>query len=176
MTKLFALLLFVFSLNAYSAGSTPLPADVKVLANSGRAGALQTVQLGTQLIDHKVQVLKAVYDFSVLGGASGASLSMLDEGGKPATLPNKAVIKQVIFDAVTTVVGAASVTVGANTSSDLKSAVAATAFSGITAGTPVGTAATSVKATAERIITWAITTGTITAGKVNAFIEYYVSE
>jgi len=176
MTKLLTILSLVFASNAFAAGSTPLPADVKVLANSGRAGAIQSIQLGTQLVDHKVQVLKAVYDFSVLGGASGAALTMLDEGGKSATLPSKAVIKQVIFDAVTTVVGAASVTVGANTTSDLKAAVAATSFSGVTAGIPVGTAATAVKTTAERTISWNITTGTITAGKVNAFIEYYVSE
>jgi hypothetical protein len=43
------------------------------------------------------------------------------------------------------------------------------------AGIPVGTAATSVKLTAERTLTVSIATAALTAGKFVALVEYTVS-
>jgi hypothetical protein len=45
----------------------------------------------------------------------------------------------------------------------------------LVAGIPVGTAATSIKMTADRTLQATIATGAITAGKFNLIIEYIYS-
>lgn len=176
--KLMVLILAaLFSFPAHAEPSTPLPSEVKELLNSGRPGAIQKAQLGTQMVDKKVQVLKAVYDHAVLGGASGATVTLRDEGGKTATLPDNAVIKFVLFDVLSNLSGSgAFLSVGANTTTDLKGATSASSWSGLVAGVPVGTAGTAVKTTDMREITATITGGNIVEGKFNAFIEYFVSD
>lgn len=117
---------------------------------------------------------KGQYDFSVSGGATGA-YNLLPE---TELIPAKAVITAVYFDTVTapTSGGSATIALGVNTTTDLKGATAYGSFSGITAGIPVSSAATSVKVTAASNLVMTIGTAALTAGKINVFVEYFISE
>lgn len=169
------------AVNVPPVASTPgvLPADAETVLNlSATAGP--SVQLGSLVTQKKVNVLKAVYDFSVLGGTSGSTVILKDAAGGPAVLPAAAVIKQVMIDEVTNVTGTgnAAIAFGVNTSSDLLASTAAASFSNRVAGIPVGTAATSVKTLGQYAVvaSFSGSTGNITAGKLNLFIEYYLSD
>lgn len=174
--------------------SFPLPAAQKGRLNRQ---TLQGVALGTELFDKKVQVLKAQYSFAVLGGASTSTtntLKLKDVDGKDAILPTNAVIRQVLIDVITAPVASTQTSgapnhfngnfnapifaLGINNSADLKAAgSASTAYTaGLIAGTPVGTASTAVKVTGNSVVTLTLTGGSVTAGKFNAFIEYYLSD
>lgn len=129
------------------------------------------------LVNKKRGCLKCSWDFSVQGGAVG-TVNLLDDDGNPAVLPINAIITQVYTDEVTNVTTSASGTLslGANTTTDLLGATAAATFAGIQAGVPVGTAATMVKCTAARNLTASIATGALTAGKLNVFVEFVISD
>lgn len=153
-------------------------ADIKVLLNKMNSTA-QKVQLGS-VVDCQKGVAKAKYDFSVLGGAvSTLSLRDPDDLTKTVTLPNKAVITTAYIDVITAMAsagGGGTIALSANSAGDLKAAVDADTLSGIVACIPVGSAATSIKLTAERTLTVAIATEALTAGKFILFVEYFVSE
>jgi hypothetical protein len=133
--------------------------------------------LGTKLHQAKNNVC-GIYDFTTQGGATGA-LNVKDEDGNNVVLPAGAIITNVIAHAAVAVTTSASGTIslGANTTTDLQGATAAATLSlnALVAGVPVGTAATSVRCTAERTIQVTIATGALTAGKVYYFIEYMLS-
>lgn len=174
-----ALLMALFPVSVLAVqGSTPLPSVIKDLLNSGRPGAVQKARLGTQMVSRKTQMLRATLDYSVLGGSSGSTLVLLDEGGKPALLPDNAIIKQVIFDVLTDPTGTgASISVGAGGSTtNLKGATAVASWTGLVAGIPVSTAATSVKTSSEDTVKAAITGGDLASGKIDAYIEYFVGQ
>lgn len=123
------------------------------------------------------QVLRGLYDFSVLGGAVGA-IKLKDEDGTDLIIPSKAIVTSVYIDVLTapTSGGAATIAFGANTTTDFKAATAIASYTGIVAGIPVGTAATAVKMTADRNITATIATAALTAGKIYVLCEYIMSE
>lgn len=125
----------------------------------------------------KKHVLRALYDFSVSGGAIGA-ISLLDENGKAAVVPDNAIITDSMIDNITpaTSDGSATIALGVNTTTDLKAATAYTSYTGILTGIPVGTAATAVKMTADRTVTATIATAALTAGKFYVMVEYMLSE
>lgn len=169
----------LLSANAWASGAgLPQPADVKNLLNYPSNSSLRTAQLGTQMVDHKIQLMKATYSFAVQGGSDTVAINLLDADGKDAVLPNKAIVKQVIMDWYTAATsgGSATISIGLNTSSDLKSALAVGSATGLVAGVPVGTAASAVKATAKRTLTMTVATATLTAGKMDCFVEYYLSD
>lgn len=134
--------------------------------------------LGRKVQKHSDKILKCVYDFSVLGGASGTALHLKNEDGKDCIVPNKAIIEQVLIDVATAGTTSASGTaaITAQSAGDLKAALAAASYTGIVAGIPVGTAATAIKMTADRTVTQTIATGPLTAGKWNVLIRYVMSE
>jgi hypothetical protein len=131
---------------------------------------------GTELNGTK-NLMKAVYDFEELGGAVG-DINLVDDEGNAAVLPDNAIIHQVIFDVVTAPEsgGSATIAFNANSAGDMKAATAIASWTGIVAGVPVGTAATCVKLTAERTLQATVATAALTAGKINVFVEYFVSE
>ncbi len=178
MKILISFVLLAFSSQAFAAAGLPQPAVVKAVANLGGAEGLRKIQIGTQLTDKKIQVMKAKWDFAVQGGAV-STINLKDVDGKDAVLPNKAVIRQVIIDRITAPTsagGAGTIALNANSAGDLLVAVDADTLSAIHAGVPVGTAATAVKTTAQRTLTAAIATEALTAGKIIVFVEYYISE
>ncbi len=122
-------------------------------------------------------IVKAVYDFSVNGGAV-SSINLADEFGNLIIFPVGTIITQVILDVITPFTTSASGTFALSSqgAADLLAATAAASVTGILAGTPVSTAATSVKvATSAKQLKAVIATGALTAGKAYIFIEYMIS-
>lgn len=153
-------------------------ADAKLLLNKMNATAAK-VRLG-DVIDCQRGSVKARYDFAVLGGAVGTvNLRDPDDALQSVKLPNKAIITHVLIDIITGMTsagGTGTIALSANSAGDLKAAVDADTLSGIVAGIPVGTAASSIKLTAERTLTASIATEALTAGKFLVHVEYVVSE
>lgn len=132
--------------------------------------------LATRL-NQKRGVVCATWDFAVDGGAVSTIL-LNDEDGNPVVLPSKAIITQVYMDVITGMTsagGAGTLALTANSAGDLLAAVDADTKSGVTAGIPVGTAATMVKLTAQRQISMAIAVEALTAGKIRVFVEFVLS-
>lgn len=175
MKKFFALLLALVVPTLVQA-EYKKPAEVRDILNQGYGA---TTQLGTQLVDKKTQVLKAQYSYAASGGAVG-EVSLLDTDGKPAKLPDNAVIKNCLIDVVTapsSTSSAATIALGTGLSAtDLKAATAIASYSGLVACVPVGSAATSIKMTDEHTVKATIAAHPLTAGIINVFIEYFVSE
>lgn len=134
-------------------------------------------QMGHEMILRRKHVMRALYDFSVSGGAVGA-ISLLDETGKAAIIPNKAIITNVYIDVLTqpTSGGSATIALGCNTASDIKAATAIASYTGIVAANPVGTAASAIKMTADRTVTATVAVAALTAGKMYVMVEYILSE
>jgi len=120
--------------------------------------------------------LKAVYDFSVLGGAA-SSIPLNDPLGAPVMIPDNAVICNVSIEGITDNTSGGSATIALGYTGQTTAFLAATAFNhatwdvnAVTSGAPtvaVGktTAAVQVLAT--------IADAALTAGKWQVWIEYY---
>lgn len=134
--------------------------------------------LGSELHKTKNSV-RGVYDFSVSGGAV-SQINILDTDGNPVVIPSGAIVTNVIAHAVAAVTTSASGTLGLtmNSASDVcgDTAAGTLTLNALVAGVPVGTAATAVRATADRTVKAEIKTGALTAGKVAFYIEYMLGE
>lgn len=122
-------------------------------------------------------VAKFSYDFSARGGAVGDIVL----AGTP--LPKNAIVWDGVVDVITPLTGGAGATAAVSTAqsaNDLITAADVTGAPWSTAGSkalvPVGTAAASIKMTADRSPKLVIATNDLTAGKFNLFIEYYLSD
>jgi len=176
MKTLFGLLVALVSFSPSALAVSPAETEVQFQLNRGSA-AMQRTQLGTQVIRRSQRMLRCNYDFSRDGGAVGSTNLKDSETGQDCKLPSKAIITQVLLHVITGVTsgGAATATITANSAGDLLNAAAKTTIDvadEMSAGIPVGTAATSVVLTAERTMVWAIGTATFTAGKVEVFFFY----
>ncbi len=128
--------------------------------------------------------LCAVYDFSVEGGAI-ATLPLLDDMGNPAILPQGAIVTNVVCNVITALASAGSATLAlgsgnSGATTDLLGATAkASLASGLVAGVPVGTAATSVgplnASAAGCQVQATIAVATLTAGKIYFNIDYWIN-
>lgn len=138
-------------------------------------------QLGDKIFSQKVSLL-GKYDYSLQGGAVG-NIALLDSKGSDLKVPENFVVTNVIIDRVTDPSATSAdadflLSMNAATAGDLLGATDETAFDGagsLLAGTPVGTAATSVRATAERTIYFNVKTSAITSGKFYVQLEGYLS-
>lgn len=74
----------------------PLPADVETRLNTSAVHA-PLVKLGSQVTQKKVNVLKAVYDVSKLGGATLSTFTLRDAAGGQAVLPKGAIVQRVLI-------------------------------------------------------------------------------
>lgn len=129
--------------------------------------------IGTAINQNK-NLIKCVYDFAVSGGAAGAIL-LPDEQGNPCVVPvGGRVVRNYILP-VTTPVGSGYMTYSIIAGGDLKAALAATSF---TAGTGIegvltGSSTLMLGATTSASSQVYVTlSGTLTAGKVNMYVEY----
>ncbi len=129
-------------------------------------------------------MLVAVYDFSVLGGAQ-AVIPLVDDAGNPAVLPKGAVVTTVIAAVLTTVLsgGSATVSLDCLATADLMAATAKaslvqTAGSQYTMGKPVAVDVSKfvgpVTAVVGSPVTVTVGTAALTAGKIKYFIEYFI--
>lgn len=136
-------------------------------------------QLGTEIVDNKVHLLRAKYKYSEVGGAVG-TVSLLDVDGKPAQLPEGAVIVDCLIDVITAPTSAAgSPTIAFGTGmagNDLKTATAIASYTGRVACIPVGTAATAIKMTGTHTPTATIASAALAGGDINVLIQYILSE
>lgn len=133
------------------------------------------------VIGAKVGVIVGKYSFAKQGGAVGAInlLTDLNQPGSLAKLPSGAIIKSVIVDILTAMSstgGGATVALSAQSAGDLLAAVDGDTLSGLVAGIPVGSAATSIKLTAERTLQATVAVEALLTGKFNVIVEYYISE
>jgi hypothetical protein len=131
---------------------------------------------------HKTPCLiKAIYDFSVQGGAVG-NIKLLDDAGNAAYLPTGAVVNRVTAYVVTAVTSGGSATVAATllSSGDLMVATAKASLGiGVFVdGVPVGTAATMkgpvVAGGLGTQLSIDVAVAALTAGKIQFFIHYII--
>lgn len=175
MTKI----ILALALLAPSFALAAKPKEVRDILNNSGIAPLAASQLGTEVVDGAIKVMRANYDFSVQGGSSAATIFLKAPDGSSAAIPNKAIIKSVYIDTVTALTAVSTgprLAFGANTDVDLKAATEAASFSGIIAGIPADSAATAVKMTADRALTMKLAGGNLSAGKINVFVTYLVSE
>jgi hypothetical protein len=163
------------SLNVFAAYDKP--ADARFKLNSSSLGS--KVQLGDLVVDKKVHILRAQYDFAVGGGAV-STINMKDMDGKDAKIPDNAIVVDCVIDVLTapTDAGAtATIAIGTGQAgNDLKAATAIASYTGLVACVPVGSAATMIKMTAERTPSVTIAGEALTAGKLDVLVQYILSE
>lgn len=136
-------------------------------------------KLGDKVISKTKRSFRAYWDFSIQGGSSAAAFTLKDAvSGGNAVLPKGAIVSDCLIDVIT----APSPTPGASfaistgqSAGDLKATVAVSALTGLVACVPVGTAATSIKLTADRTMTATLTGNTVTAGKFYVLVTYELS-
>ncbi len=184
-SKLRSLSALVLTALTLSLGSAPAAALTKEAThlresqlNSFSPEAMSTMKFGSAFFYEKVHTLRAIYDFAVSGGAV-STITMKDKRGRTAQLPDGAIVKHCLIDVVTAASSAGSATIAIGTGqagNDLKAATAIASYTGLVACVPVGSAATSIKMTADRQPSVTIATAALVAGKINVFIDYVLSE
>lgn len=169
------ILTFLFCLPVFG-DSLAREKDATFGLNQASPGAMAKYQLGSRVVNHAVRVAKAKYDFSVQGGAQGTG-NLVGLDGKAVVLPNKALVVDCVIDVLTPATTSASGTIALGTGQtgvDLKAGLAAASYTGRVACIPVGSAATMIKLTADRTMSYTIATGAITAGKFWVYVYYII--
>jgi hypothetical protein len=163
--------------------SVAMSGDVTITnagATSIGAGKVTEAMLANPAADGlgAVRYARATYDFAVNGGAIGA----IDSG---VTIPDNAIILDGLVDVITTCTtegeDAGTMAIHVEGADDIVAAVAVSDSAnpwdaGLHDIKPVGTAATAVKTTAARKITFTIAGQAFTAGKLVVFLRYVVSD
>lgn len=135
------------------------------------------------VVDRTKCFMRAVYDFTVLGGVA-STIPLNDDQGNAAVLPQGAIVTNVVAHVITqpTSAGSATVALGSNISAATTDLMAATAKASLTvgfvAGVPVGTAATWVGPVTGQTgsqIQVTIGTAALTAGKIYYCVEFLIS-
>lgn len=128
-----------------------------------------------RILQGKKHIVKGKYSFASQGGAVG-SINLKDEYGNEIVIPSGAIVTQVLLDITSAIVSTGNdgtIALGLNTGVDLLAAVDGdTLTTGIKAGIPVQTAASAVKATADRKLVMAIGTNAFTAGVLDVYVEF----
>lgn len=142
--------------------------------NRASPGAMVKHALGSRVVDDQVRLITATYDFSIQGGAIGTGNLVNAATKQPVRLPKGAIIIDCIIDVLTAGTTSASGTMAltAQSAADIKAALAAASYTGRLACIPLGTAATAIKLTADRTLTYTIATGALTNGKWDVKIQY----
>lgn len=124
--------------------------------------------------------LKGTYRFSRDGGAV-STITLKDDNGVAVSLPSKAIVLSVIVHTVAacTSGGAATIDLNLEAANDLLNAEAVASFSSgaLVAGIPdFATLTDAVKTTATRTLSVSINVAALTAGSLNVFLTYILSE
>lgn len=180
MKKFFGLLALTLAL----AVSVRADTRVNVLAdqyklNQATQQALTEARLGDKVVNETVHVLRATYSYAVQGGASTATITLLDVStGKAAKLPKGAIVRDCIIDTISALTSGAAATVALGSglsTSDLKTATSYASYTGLVACTPVGSAATAIKMTSDGTISMSVVGGPLLSGKFYLVIHYEMS-
>lgn len=136
-------------------------------------------QLGTQIVSNKIQLLKCQWSYARQGGAV-STISLQSVDGAACKLPSKAIVVKTWIDEVTNITAASITTELAlstgQVAGDLKAAVSVGAYSGVMDSLAGNSAASAIKMTAIRTPSLAISGSAVTAGKINVFISYIISD
>jgi len=131
--------------------------------------------IGT-LLNQTKNMMRVTYDIAVLAGTG--TIPLVDDQGNAAYLPKGALVTNVVMNVLTQPLpSTSSVALQLLTAGDLMAEKAQSAVTGIVAGVPVGTAATwkgpvtAVNGTIPNVV---LTGSTLTAGKIEWFIEYVI--
>lgn len=160
------------------------PKDARSQALLVRGNAFDPLPGIGSVVDKTKCLLRAIYDFTVLGGAI-ATIPLVDDQGNAAVLPQGAIVTNVVAHVIVAVTsaGAATVSLGSNIAGSVVDLQAATAkatlaLGAFVAGVPVGTAATWVGPVTSQNgsqVQVAVAAAALTAGKIAYFIEYVIS-
>lgn len=165
---------------SFAATGYPSAKEVRTLLNQPGWENYRRAVVGDQMTYKKTQVLRARYDYSVLGGSSQSSgLVLKDLDGKDAALPKGAIVsKALIYITNSALPTSASIAVAAEAANDLKTATAASSYvTGFLASAVTGaTVSQAFKLSNNKPVKAFITTAPLTAGKFDVYIEYYVTE
>ncbi len=155
----------------------------------------ERVQLGTQITDKAVHVLRGQWDFNVSGGANNTTIDLKDIDGKSAVLPPGAIVKGCSILMMERITSSGSAVVGLSTGLQRGDVVNDVAFSPTYAGIDTvigcqinsGTASTWVKLpgnytaaytlgyTSAYTPTLTISGAALTAGKIRVLLEWVLS-
>lgn len=151
------------------------------------SSGFQNNALGSKVIRDTVRDLKLQYNFAKMAGAIG-TLNMVypqdpgfPGGAASGALPKNAIVVGCYIDVLTAPVSAGAATLAFGTGQTNVDLLAATAKTSFVAGTivaciPVGTAATAIKLTADRVPTVTIGAAALTAGIINVHMQYVLSD
>lgn len=158
----------------YLAGVDSTTVGYVMLSGAGKNKVGISGDSGAPIGTTDLRIAKATYSFATDGGAQSTITPAISP-----VIPNGAIVHQAIVDNRTAPVGAgASVAVQLQAANDIITAAAINgapwSTTGLKAGTPVGTAATSIKLTADRQIKIVISAVDLTAGIFDVFVFYYV--
>lgn len=135
--------------------------------------------LGTNLQGAGALGVKAQWDFAKSGGASG-DLTLKDPEGNPVKLPTGAIITNCLLDVVTqptSSTGSGSIAFSSSAVGDLKaSQVVASWPIGRQACIPTGSTGTMIKLASEAPLKIRVGSERLTAGKINVWVQYVLSE
>jgi hypothetical protein len=140
---------------------------------------MATQSLGEMSIGSFKQTFQYVYDFTVLGGATG-SIPLTQTNGP---LPTNFIIQNAFIDVISGLTGGAGSTGALTTGQGAGDLVVATLIAGVpysTTGVKVtipllGTIGTWIKTSAQRSPALVIAVNAVTAGKFNLWVEGIVS-
>ncbi len=159
--------------------SVPLPIVVKQMLNSSSTAA-PIMSLGTQVTEKKLNVLRCVYDYSVLGGLSGSTYKLKDASGGDCVAPKGAIVKRAYIQTITTFSGGL-IRIGGNVDNDLLASTAGhllvSTAPGLTIGAPIATVATMYRVPQNEALTLSVGgASNLSAGKLNVFVEYFLGD
>lgn len=136
---------------------------------------------GTQLVNAAQFGTKGTWDFAVSGGAAATDIPLLDKAGRRVSLPTGAVITNCLIDVVTqpaSSTGSASIAISSKAVADLKAATFPASYTTTLpiVCIPVGTVGTMIKTTSELQLKIRVGSEALTAGKINVWVQYVLSE
>lgn len=176
MKNLLLLPILLFGLSAHAI----FPQDSTSQALLKRANVSSPLEGIGDVVNRTKSMLRYTYDFSVLGGAI-TSTYLVDDQGNVVSMPKGALVTNVVANIITQPLpSTSSISLGLLTTTDLMATKAQSSLGvGFVAGAPVGTAATWVGPTTTQtgwlttpVMT--LTGSTLTAGKIEWFIEYVI--
>lgn len=180
-----SLMLLAGLVSAISFGASAVSTDGAYELNK-RSAVDRKHSSGTKLFDAQQFGAKAQWSFDAHGGAANSVIQMRDHEGNPVKLPNNAIIRDCLIDVVIPVAGTAlgdtTGRIGFSISEayDLKALTPLHAIDYDTekriACIPVGTVGTMIKLESEGAISMQISSEALTAGKINIWVEYTLSD
>lgn len=181
MNKIFLLSLLALgaAFAVPEAHALPDPRNAEFRMNNGPASGGPGVMLGYQVVSSRVSLLKCVLNVAVSGGSSTTAIKLRAVDGSICDLPKNSIVVDSLIDVITTPVtsGATTIAFGAGAStSSIKTATAKASYTGLLAGVPVGTAATSFKLAARSDVIATVSGQALSTGKINVFLYYLLGD